>query len=502
MKPTVTLRKALSDKGLLGHVIAGDSWATWRVLLIAAMGEALTDDEREIFTKFTGREHEPLQRVSELEVIAGRRGGKTRAMATLATYIAGLCDHRDVLIPGETGVMLCLAQDQRIAKKILDFCQEDFERSPILKQIVVGRTQDALELKNNIRIEVRPASFRKLRGPTYIACICDGLAFWYVEESYANPDVEVIAAVTPGLLTTHGPLIFASSPYAKRGVLWDIYRKHYGANGAPLIMVAKGTTRDFNPTVPQAEIDRLLEKDRARNTAEYLAEFRSDLQAFVAVEVVEACVSVGVRKRPPIRGTQYFGFCDPSGGSVDSMTLAIGHMEYGREAVTVDALRESRPPFSPEAVVKEFAELFKSYGISTIIGDRYAGEWPREQFGKFGVRYEPSAKPKSELYVDLLPLINSCRVELLDDPRLIAQLCSLERRTARGGRDSIDHPPNSHDDVANAVAGLASISLFKYGSYNLNAMADCDDVDDPYGARAWRVHRLSMYLNSGGRIVL
>lgn len=38
-------------------------------------------------------------------------------------------------------------------------------------------------------------------------------------------------------------------------------------------------------------------------------------------------------------------------------------------------------------------------------------------------------------------------------PLSVTQLCSLERRIARGGRDSIDHPTNAQDDVANAVAG-------------------------------------------------
>ena len=46
MKPTITLRKALTDTKLLGSVLAGESWRAWRVLLIAAMGEPLTDDER------------------------------------------------------------------------------------------------------------------------------------------------------------------------------------------------------------------------------------------------------------------------------------------------------------------------------------------------------------------------------------------------------------------------------------------------------------------------
>jgi hypothetical protein len=45
------------------------------------------------------------------------------------------------------------------------------------------------------------------------------------------------------------------------------------------------------------------------------------------------------------------------------------------------------------------------------------------------------------------------RVELLDLPRLTTQLCSLERRTARGGRDTIDHAPGAHDDIVNAAAG-------------------------------------------------
>jgi hypothetical protein len=49
--------------------------------------------------------------------------------------------------------------------------------------------------------------------------------------------------------------------------------------------------------------------------------------------------------------------------------------------------------------------------------------------------------------------LNSGRVELLDLPRLADQLTGLERRTARSGKDSIDHAPGTHDDIANAVAG-------------------------------------------------
>jgi hypothetical protein len=50
-------------------------------------------------------------------------------------------------------------------------------------------------------------------------------------------------------------------------------------------------------------------------------------------------------------------------------------------------------------------------------------------------------------------LLNSGRTELLDLPRLGTQLVGLERRTARSGKDSIDHAPGAHDDIANAVSG-------------------------------------------------
>ena len=121
--------------------------------------------------------------------------------------------------------------------------------------------------------------------------------------------------------------------------------------------------------------------------------------------------------------------------------------------------------------------MLKSYRLASVIADRFGGQWVTEQFKRFGIRCEQAAKPKSSLYVDALALINSRRIALLDHPRLISQLTALERRTGRGVRDSIDHPPGSHDDVANAVAGCASLLLMK-STYNLDPWVRDDDEDD------------------------
>jgi hypothetical protein len=119
----------------------------------------------------------------------------------------------------------------------------------------------------------------------------------------------------------------------------------------------------------------------------------------------------------------------------------------------LDCIREIRAPFQPEAVVADFCATLAAYGVARVTGDKYAGQWPREQFKKRNIDYVPSERVKSDIYRDCLPLLNSRKCQLLDIRRLISQLHGLERRTMRGGRDSIDHSPGSHDDIANACAG-------------------------------------------------
>lgn len=120
-------------------------------------------------------------------------------------------------------------------------------------------------------------------------------------------------------------------------------------------------------------------------------------------------------------------------------------------------------------------------------GDRYGAAWVRERFEQEGVRYTPSELSKSELYRELLPALNSGRVRLLDDRRLLGQLAALERRTARGGRDSIDHGPRGHDDLANAAAG--ALHFARSGGVNPVRLWTVGDFFDPQDA-AQRIREL------------
>lgn len=456
MKILSTYREAfLEDDDLLTHVMVGETWRPHHVLAMAALGECLTEDEIPIFKKFTGgRDYKPGQGVKEWHTVGGRRTGKTVSKAAFATYLGTCIDYRDVLTKGETGVLLCLAQTQSVANQILDYVEENLLGSTILKQKFVRRTAEGIELTNNVRIEVRPASFRKLRGPTFIGICADELGFWYSEDYYANTDVEVLNAARQDMLTTRGMLVTISSPYAKRGVLWNAYKKHYGPDGSPLVLVAKGTTRDFNPLIDQADIDLELERDPERNRAELLAEFRSDIDSFIGIEAVEACVG-DYYEIPPSHRWGYFLFIDSSGNREDSFCCSIAHKDGDK--IIVDVVREWRPPFSIDGVIGEICTLAKSYRITKATGDRYAGDVIADMFRKRSLSYDPTDYNKSDLYHGLLPLLNTRGIVLPRNERLIAQIVGLERRVGSSGRDSISHAPGGHDDIVNAVAGVAKL---------------------------------------------
>ena len=449
------MREALESDGYFGRLLAGGSWAAWRVLLIAIVGEELSEDERAVFKSLTGREREPLEPVEEFWAVIGRRGGKTRSMAVLAAYIAGCVDHRDTLAPGERGALPILAASTVQASQAFNFVSGIFATAPNLKDLLENETADTISLASGVDITIRPASFRTIRGITAVAAIADEIAFWRSDD-FANPDTEILRALRPALATTGGLLAAISSPHAKRGELYSTFKRHFGPTGHPSILVAKAPSRTMNPSLSQRVVDRAYEEDPEAASAEYGAEFRGDLAIFVSRDAIEACVATGVLVRAPIEGVTYFGFVDPSGGSSDSMTMAIAHNEGGR--VVLDCIGERKAPFSPDSVVSEFSETLKAYRIATVVGDRYAGEWPRERFTIHGVTYRTAELNRSELYLAFLPLVNSGRVDLLDSSRMVAQFVGLERRTSRAGKDSVDHAPGAHDDLSNSVAGVASLA--------------------------------------------
>lgn len=451
---SVTVRDAMTDPALFGEQFGGESFTAWRALLSGFYGLELDEAEKDHWQALTKRAKAPTAPHDELWLVVGRRGGKSQCAALLAVFETCFRDYTDKLSPGEVATCAVLAADRKQARACFRYIAGLLHSNPMLERMIAREDKESIELTNRTAIEVHTASFRATRGYSFCSVIADEIAFWRSEDS-ANPDHEIVNAVRPGLATLNGRLIALSSPYARRGALWEAYRRYFG-NESP-VLVAQAPTLRMNPTLPQRVVTQAYHRDAAAAAAEYGAEFRTDVESFITREALDAVTRNGPLVREYDRKYRYLAFVDPAGGGRDEYTMAIGHLEG--DVLCVDRVDAARGV--PAEITARYAEILDGYGVKRVHLDRYGGSWPADELQKHGINAEHSPKVRSELYIDSLAAITSERVELPPDETMLQQWQCLERRTSRAGRDTVDHAPGAHDDRANAVAGLIALNAQK-----------------------------------------
>jgi hypothetical protein len=459
---TANIIDFISDPALLGPHFSGPSWDRWRAVLKAAFALPMTRRERVAFAEVAGDRSPPRHRVKELICCVGRGGGKNSIGGALATYIATTGDFTR-LRPGEAATVICLATDKSQAAIAFNYARALLEETPLLSPLIRRVDGDRITLRNGAEIRVVTNNTRAPRGLTIPAAIEDESAQWYgADYASTHQDVEVDNAVSPGLMRFPDSLkIVISSTHRRAGLLYDKFAKHYGKDDDDVLVVL-GTSLQFNPTLDSVEIDRQLALDPEKAGAEYLSRWRDDLTNFIDRALVEAAIDHGVTIRPRRDGVGHVGVVDPSGGRSDAFTAAIGHREG--DALVIDALFEKRPPFDMDQVIDEIALLMRHYRVSSVRGDNYGADLTVAAFKRHGIAYKPlklndgegnqGRLNRSEIYLNAVGLFTAGRVRLPDNPRLVHQLISLERRAARSsGHDAVDHPAGGHDDLANAACG-------------------------------------------------
>lgn len=449
MKP-IGIDRALADPHLLGATLGDIStWGTWLAALKAAFGLQLTGPEAELFSAISGGRKPPTQIIRHLYAIIGRRSGKSRMAAALLVYSALCLDHKGKLSPGETGYCLCLSPTLRQSALVFGYARAIIEASPILNRQIEQIMADEIRLKGGITIACIPANYRTLRGRTVLAAILDETA-QFRDETSAQPDLEIARALAPALMTTKGMVIGISSPFAERGLLYEKFRDHYAKDDND-VLVIKGSTQQFNPTIDAAEIEKELAADPDGARAEWLGEFRANLTAYIDRNSLEYCIDRDAAERPFVRKFRYHCFVDPSGGRHDSFAAAISHAEG--ERMILDRTFEWKAPFSPADVVDELCDHLKAYSVKTVTGDAYAAGWCDQEFRAHGIGYVKADKDKSAIFLSCLPMLTSGTCRLLDNRRLFDQLINLNRECGKGGKDMIVKQRGAYDDLANAATG-------------------------------------------------
>jgi hypothetical protein len=356
----------------------------------------------------------------------------------------------------------------------------------MLQSQIARSEADRFRLRSGVDVIVTTNSIRAPRGRTILTAIFDECGYWF-DENYVNPAQEVDAAVTPGLLRFPGSMkVLISSAYRREGLLYDKWSRYFGSND-PDTLVVQGSSRDFNPTLPQHEIDRELQRDKPRASAEYLSEWRDDISGLVDRELVESLIDTGIRERPyDPANRNYVAFSDEAGGTAftgDSSTLCIAHPDRDNNLIQ-DVLLIWAPPYDANSVIEAKAEKLAQYRLRKVTCDKWGSGLAASTYKRNGIVAEQNAKPKSELYLDFLHLLSARRPRLLDEPTQLKELCALQRRVAWGGRESVDHPRGNafHDDAANALAGaMVAAASIRSGTYFSNKQIASLEALSPLG---------------------
>src|SRR5262245_49866643 len=386
-----TIIDAIKDKRVFGGLpaFAGlDTWTSWLTWLKAIFALPMDPDELPIYQQATGRTQPPTTQPSEIFTICGRRGGKSFISSLTAVFIACFSSFKQYLNAGEKAAVVILARDLDQAKIVFSYVSGILHAVQPLSAMIDVERADEIELNNGVIVMVKTSDFRAIRGLTVAAAILDEVAFW--DSEGVSPDREVLTALRPATSTIPGAkLIAISTPYSQSGSLYEAHRDHYGKDDEHTL-VWQADTRTMNPTSEAGLIQREIERDPEGAQAEWLATFRTDLQAAFSPEALEACTIKGRDYLLPTPIISYQAFVDPSGGKADAFTVAIGHK--AEDKVIVDMVRAWDSPFNPKEVTGEISKILKAYGCLTVTGDRFAAEWPLAEFHEHGITYQQSGR--------------------------------------------------------------------------------------------------------------
>ena len=231
---------------------------------------------------------------------------------------------QEALSPTRRGLNIkVIAQDRDAARTIMGYV-DGLLSVPLFKQKVKKQTSTAFELAGNVRIEVATCDYRAVRSYTCGAALCDEACFWS-NNNGVNPAEAIFAALRPCMKSVPNSLmLIGSSPWARRGAVYDRYDRWFGVPNEH-VLIWQAPTLEMNPSIDPAEIQLEYNLDPINAAAEYGAQFRTDVEALLSREVIDAITIPQRFELPYDCDENYFGAIDASGGSSDSFTLGVAH---------------------------------------------------------------------------------------------------------------------------------------------------------------------------------
>lgn len=398
----------------------------------------------------------PAQARGVVAICAGARSGKTRLAALRLLHLA-LTVPLDQLARGESAFAAIVAPKLSLARQALAFVRGALEALPALKKFVVADTADALTLRRGSqRVTLETVAAGRggagLRGRWFVGALLDESAFFRDETSGVVNDAALYDAVAPRILRG-GQVIVQSTPWARSGLLYDLWRCNW-AN--PTTALAAHAPTRLLRTDP--DVLAIVAREEQRDPENALIEYGAQWGAAAAGRwLAEEDLARAVRSDlPPAGSGEEVGAGGDLGFVRNSAALAV--LAGSAAAWRLTHLREWRPaegrPLAPSVVCGEMAADLRAHGCTGVTVDGHYRESLREIAEADALTLSDAPAP-AEAWAVVRTLLREGRLQLPDHPLLLNQLRAVTGRLASGGSVQITlprTPDGRHGDLAAALA--------------------------------------------------
>lgn len=453
--------------------------------VFALVGKIVT--EYELYEMMTDSEwDETLTEVkNRIDLIIGRRGGKTTLAAMLAIFCAIKMNWRPYLHKTPAATVAILSHSTDFSAEVLELIKELIEGSPVLRRLIdksKKHTQTTFNLKvpffekrggksvlvySRVTIKVGAASKKTIRGKAICALLCDEIAFWNLDEKAAEKDEDILRAARPSLMQfrEHGFLFKLSSPGIKQGELYKDYTRSRikdpdDPNKLPKnYVVFKAPSWVWNDVVLLKEFQEEYAFDPSGFDCEYRSNFVDSISNFILPEFVDLCTQRGVSfvtPEPNMRDVTYSASIDAAFKSDRFAFTLLGWDGHRIKQYVMKTWQGTRQkPVQASEVAKYIRNVLKDYRTSRVHADQFAFQPLREIFDQFGITLEEATFTntfKKQIYFNLKKLIHNKNIDLLDNEIMLNEIKQLQVEQTTTGTVRIGHPPGGHDDAADCLA--------------------------------------------------
>lgn len=429
---------------------------------------------------------------TEINLIVGRRGGKSTISAIIALYSTLKVNWKPFLRKTPVATILILSHSVEFSEEILEILREMVESSPILDRlrdtkrkntqrifhlrIPFLKTDETIEY-SRVRVKVGAASKKTTRGSAVCTLLCDEIAFWNLAEDAAEPDTEILRAVRPSLLQfgDYATIIKLSSPGIKQGALYEEWNRREDLRSVSVQFKAPSWV--WNTILPKDNFKKEWIQDPDGFDSEYRGNFVDSVSNFILPEYVDLCVMKGVSFNTPSddKKTMYSASIDAAFKGDRFAFVLVGYNEKRVTTYVVKYWEGTRKsPVKIHEVASFIRTVTREYGVNEVSADQFAFQPLRELFLQYGVSLTENTFTipyKRKIYFGLKRLINNQQLDLLDIPLLSKEIKELKVEQTATGQVKIGHPPGGSDDLADAIAVACYKALEKAGMVGM-AMGD------------------------------